>query len=203
MRLYYHPMSSSALRAVVTAAHLGTPVELIVVNLQDPSSRKVLAEVNPNGKVPVLVDGDFTLWESRAIMQYLADLTPGQTIYPTDVRERADVNRWLFFCAQHLSPAAGVLNWENFIKGMIGQGEADAREVARGERMFHACAQVMESQLATRTWLCGETLTLADLSLAAPFQTGPQAKLPMDTYPNVAAWFRRVQALDAWRRSTT
>ena len=61
----------------------------------------------------------------------------------------------------------------------------------------------MDDQLQTRTWICGETLTLADFSLAASFQTGVKARLPMDAYPHVAAWFSRVQALDAWRRSTT
>ena len=75
-------------------------------------------------------------------MQYLADKTPRQTLYPTEARARADVNRWLFWCAQHFHPAIGILNWENWIKGMTGQGGPDPAEVRRGEQLvieFGAC----------------------------------------------------------------
>jgi glutathione S-transferase len=59
---------------------------------------------------------------------------PGQTLYPTGLRERADVNRWLFWSAQHWGPALGVLTWENWMKGLFGAGERDVAAVARGER---------------------------------------------------------------------
>ena len=103
MRLYHHPMSSNARRALMTAIHLGLPLELAEVDLMNADDRRRLAELNPNGKVPVLADGDFLLWESCAIMQYLAEQVPGQTIYPQAPQARADVNRWLFWAAQHLS----------------------------------------------------------------------------------------------------
>jgi glutathione S-transferase len=94
MRLFHSPLSSNARRVLITLHHLGLAVEMINVDLLDQGDRRRLAELNPNGKVPVLQDGDFVLWESCAIMQYLADLTPHQTLYPQDPRARADVNRW-------------------------------------------------------------------------------------------------------------
>src|SRR5262245_2873072 len=121
MRLYHNPFSSSARRAVLVVKQLAAPVELVLIkDLRDPVERQQLVQLNPNAKIPVLEHGDFVLWESNAIMQYIADQVPGQTLYPTGLRERADVNRWLFWSAQHWSPAIGVLAWENWMKGLFG-----------------------------------------------------------------------------------
>ena len=79
MRLYYHPRSTCSRRVLITADHLGCPLELVPVDLfQGAQHAPEFASLNPNHKVPVLVDGSFVLWESYAIMQYLADMTPGQ-----------------------------------------------------------------------------------------------------------------------------
>lgn len=91
--------------------------------------------MNPNGKVPVLDDEGFILWESHAIMQYLADRTPGQTIYPQEIHARAEVNRWLFWSAYHFAPAVGILNWENSVKRFVGGGIRSPRRL-RTERLL-------------------------------------------------------------------
>src|SRR5580698_2908951 len=98
MKLFHHPMSANARRAVMTALHLRAPVDLVFVDLAKGAQREPqFLRRNPNGKVPVLEDDGFLLWESHAIMQYLAEKTPGQTLYPEGHRDRADVNRWLFW----------------------------------------------------------------------------------------------------------
>ncbi|MDB5916658.1 MAG: glutathione S-transferase [Massilia sp.] len=122
MRLYHHPFASNARRPLLVAEQLGIALDLVEVNLMEPADRRRLGEVNPNSKLPVLVDGDFILWASCAIMQYLCDITPGQTLYPRDARQRADINRWLFWTSQHFAPAVRVLAWENVFKGMSGNG---------------------------------------------------------------------------------
>src|SRR5579883_2888675 len=105
MRLYHHPYSSNARRAAMAAVALDAPVELVFVNLATREQRKPeYLRMNPAGKVPLLEDGDFYLSESQAIMQYLADKTPGQTLYPAGLCARADVNRWMFWCAHHFQP---------------------------------------------------------------------------------------------------
>lgn len=201
MRLYHHPISSSARRAVLAAIHLGAPVELVTLNLLDADDRKHLLGINPNNKVPVLVDGDFILWESCAIMQYLAERTPGQTVYPTEARARADVNRWLFWSSQHFSPAVGILGFENFIKEMIGAGAADPAEVRKGETLVAQVAGILDAHLADREWLSGAGLTLADFAIAATLMHNEAAKVPVAHYAHLQAWFGRVQALPAWRKT--
>ena len=203
MKLYFHPMSGNSRRVLLVAAHLDAPVERVVVNLPKGEQRGAPhLRRNPNGRVPVLEDGDFVLWESRAIMQYLADRTPGQTLLPTDARGRADVSRWLFWCAAHMAQANMILVQENFVKVLMGRGAPDPVEVARGEALFAQHAAVLDAHLSGRTWVAQDRLTLADFSLAAGFALAGPARLPLANYANVRAWLGRVQELEAWRKTS-
>jgi len=202
MRLYHHPMSSNARRAVMAALHLCAEVELVHVDLAKGAQRKPeFLRMNPNGKVPVLDDDGFFLWESHAIMQYLADKTPGQTVYPAEARARADVNRWLFWSAQHLSPAVGVLNWERVVKKFLGAGDPDEAAVKKGEALLNDCATVLDGHLAGRTWVSGKSITLADFALASPLMAIASAKLPVNGFANLMVWLGRVQATEAWKKT--
>ncbi|RKH97044.1 glutathione S-transferase family protein [Corallococcus sp. AB038B] len=202
MKLYFHPLSGNSRRVLLVAAHLDIPLERIVVDLTTGKQRETsYLGINPNGRVPVLDDGGFVLWESRAIMVYLAEKTPGQTLLPTDAQGRADVNRWLFWCSAHMAPANTVLVQENFVKQRTGRGPPDPAEVARGEALFAQTAPVLDSHLAGRTWVTQERLTLADLSLAASFALAGPARLPLEGYANLRAWLGRVQQLEAWQRT--
>src|SRR5580692_7471470 len=180
MRLYQHPVSANARAAVMTAYLLDAPVELVFVDLQNQEQTlPPFLKKNPNHRVPVLEDGDFYLWESRAIMQYLADKTPGQTLYPAEARARADVNRWLFWSSQHFSPSISIFFWENFVKGMIGRGAPDPVELKRGNLLFNEFAGVLDAHLADREWISGASLTLADLSIAAAYACAAPGKAPV------------------------
>lgn len=99
--------TTNAGRAVMTAAHPGMAATLVTVDLAKGEHRQPQSvKLNPNHKVPVLKDDGFILWESHAIMQYLCDITPLQTIAPSAKRARADVNGWRFWCAQRFVWAA-------------------------------------------------------------------------------------------------
>lgn len=202
MRLYHHPFSSNARRAVLTALYLSAPVELVLCDL---TKREHLTpqylRMNPNHKIPVLEDGDFYLWESYAIMEYLADKTPGQSLLPQEARGRADVSRWLFWCSQHFAAAIGILNWENWVKGLIGLGGPDPREVERGEQLFKPLAQVLDAQLAQRDWVCGPALSLADFAIAAPLGDAVAARVPLEPYLNIHRWMNQVKALPVWKQA--
>lgn len=212
MRLHHHPVSSNARRAVMTALHLGLVrdeesgvgprVELSLVDLAKGEQRTpAYLKLNPNGRVPTLEDGSFVLTESHAIMQYLAELTPGQTLYPSETRARANVNRWLFWNAHHWQPAVSVLGWERVVKKILGRGEPDPKEVARGEMLITQCAVVLDAHLTGREWIAEDRLTLADLAIATPLANLVPAKLPMEPYTNVHAWLARVQELPAWKKT--
>ena len=199
MKLHYGPLSSSSRRVRITAKLLGINLEEISVDLRDPAHRTELVKLNPNSKVPVLVDGNFVLWESIAIMQYFCDHTPSQKLYPTDARERAEVNRWLSWAQAHWAPAIGGISWENVWKKMAIGGAPDPDQVKRQETFFHQFAAVLDGHLTNRLWLAGETLTLADIAVGVPLMMTKLARLPLRPYEHVQAWFARLQALPEWQ----
>ena len=203
MQLYYHPLSANSRRVTLTALQLGLDLEWVFVDLLKGAHRSPeFLRLNLNGKVPLLVDGEFHLWESHAIMQYLADGAPEQDIYPRDIQARADVNRWLFWSAYHFTPAVGFINRERASKQLVGgSGPPDPVEIARGEAMLTAAAQVLDAHLAGKAWIARDKLTLADLAIAAPLMHMAKAQLPLTPFENIHAWFARVQRLDAWAKS--
>ena len=134
MRLYVHPLSSNSRRATLVARHLDLDIELVSVALESGAQKSAnYLRLNPNGRVPLLIDGDFGLWESHAIMQYLADRAGADDIYPREVQARGDVNRWLFWSACHFAPACALFIRERVSKKVLRLGEADPAEIARGE----------------------------------------------------------------------
>ena len=203
MRLYYHPLSSNSRRVLLTAHQLGLDPELVAVDLTAGEQKTPdYLRLNPNGRVPTLVDGAFELWESHAIMQYLADGAPEQEIYPRDIAARADVNRWLFWSAYHFAPAAALIIKERVSKRILGSLDGpDPVEIARGEAALPAAARVLDEHLAGKQWIAQNRLTLADFAIAAPLMHAERAQLPIAEFDHLQAWFARVRALDAWVKS--
>ena len=95
---------------LAVAFHLGLEPELIKVDLgQGEQMRAEFLRLNPNHAIPVFVEGDFVLWESVAIMQYLANQVSSNTLWPVEPKAQADVSRWLCWSLAHWGPACGFL----------------------------------------------------------------------------------------------
>ena len=208
MKLYHHPLSSNARRArmaaLILAPQLPEPVEAVLVDLtRGEQQAPAFLQLNPGGKVPVLVDGDFALAESQAIMQYLADKAPGQTLWPAETQARADVNRWMFWSASQWTPAISVLNFEHFVKRLVVGPEArpDPARVGPAAQEVRALAELLDTHLQHRTWLSGDRLSLADLSVAAMLMHTETAQLPTQGLAALTSWGDRVRALPAWQAS--
>ncbi|MGZ8966221.1 glutathione S-transferase family protein [Methylomagnum sp.] len=199
MKLYYHPASPFARKVSIAAILLGVELEAELVDLfvgagQAPEFLKL----NPHGKVPTLVDGDFVLWESNAILQYLGASQAETPLYPKDVKIRADIARWQFWEASAWAPACMVYVYENVLKPMLGRGEPDPEELRKGEEKFHRFAKVLDGHLAERDWLVGDGLTLADIAVASSLMYAVSGKYPLEDYANITRWFKQVEALPAW-----
>jgi glutathione S-transferase len=156
---------------------------------------------NPNGAIPTLVDGDFVLSESRAIMQYLVSKQPESGLLPRDQRSNADVVRWQFWDSSHFSPPLGSLAFQLIIKPLLGLGRPDAGKVEEALTEFRRFAAVLDQRLDGRQYVVGGALTLADLTLAASLMYAQQSDLPLGHFPNLQAWFSRISDLDAWRKT--
>lgn len=202
MKLYYNPLSPNVRRARLTIAVLGIDVEekLLDFSKGEHKSPEFLA-LNPNGAVPTLVDGDFVLTESRAIMQYLATKKPESGLLPRDEQARADVTRWQFWDAAHFSPQLGTLAFEKIIKGMMGMGEPDPVKIQEALTNFRRFSSVLEQRLNGKAYVVGNALTIADLTLAASLMYAAQTEVPLSEFSNLQAWFSRVTALDGWKKT--
>ena len=204
MKLYYNPLSPNGRRARFAAAVLGSNVDEKVVDFSkgEHKSPEYLA-LNPNGAVPTLVDGDFVLTESRAIMQYLASKKPESGLLPRDEASRADVTRWQFWDAAHFSPALGTLAFEKIIKGMMGMGEPDNAKVGEALANFRRFAAVLNLRLDGKAYVVGNALTIADLTLASSLMYSSQTDAPVSEFSNVESWFSRMTALDGWKQTAS
>lgn len=203
MKLYMTPLSPNARRARLTAAVLDLALDEQLVNLARGEQRtpEYLA-LNPNGAIPTLVDGDFVLTESRAIAQYLAATKPEAGLIPRSEAARADVTRWQFWDASHLSPhVVGGLTFEKLIKPMLGLGDPDVRRVDDALASFRRYGAVLNQRLDGKPYLVGGALTVADLTLAATLMYARQIDLPLSEFPHVEAWFARITELDGWKKT--
>ena len=197
MKLYYAETLNPR-KACAVAKHLGSPVEFVRIDLGKGENRspRFLA-INPNGKVPALLDGDRKLWEANAIMCYLA-AKAGSDLWPGGERQ-IEVVRWLSWDASHFTRHAGTLYFQNIIKPLIGMGGPDPAVTGEATGYFRQFAGVLNAHLSGRDYLVGEGLTVADFAVAVSLPYAEKAKLPLDDFPDIRRWHARLCELPAWR----
>src|ERR1700745_1047692 len=141
--LYVFPPSPRAFKVMAIANHLGIEPTLHVLDLiKGEQKSPQYAAINPNMRMPTLRDGDFVLWESNAIAQYLAAKKAESGLLPSDERERLDVNRWQFWESAHWDPACAIFIYENVLKPRILRlGEPDMTAVEKGKELFGRAAR--------------------------------------------------------------
>ena len=202
MKLYVHPISSNARRPMMVAKLTRHPVEVVVVDLmkREHLTPEFLA-LNPNHKVPTLVDGDLHLWESGAICQYIAAKAGRSDLWPTEPAAQADVSRWMLWNHSQWSPPIASIGFEKMFKKWFGQGEPDEAVIAAKLTDFGQQAAILDAHLASREWVAQGHLTLADIQLGCALTYAHLIGLPISDYPHVAAWFARIKALPAWQET--
>lgn len=204
MKLYHFPISPNSRRVVAVLHTLNLDCELEVVDLSKGEQMQPdFVKLNPNHMIPTLVDGDFVLWESNAIMQYLCSKVTDNSLFPNDPSIQAEINKWQFWQASHFGSACSVYIFEFVVKKFFMQAEADLQEVAKGEERFHRFAQVLENYLTGRDWLVGNHVTLADFSIGSFWALAELARYPMAPYPEIARWYRQFEQLPAWQSSAS
>jgi glutathione S-transferase len=199
MKLYGFPASPNTWQVRALAAHLGVPLEFEFVDLTKGESRtpEFLA-LNPTGRTPVLLDGDFKLWETQAIMQYIAGKRPSP-LWPDDARTRADITRWQSWNVAHWNNDAWVPALsERLIKKVLNRGPVDQAVVAKADEAYGKEATMLDAHLSRQKYLVGDALTIADFAVASPLFYAQQAELPLDRYAHMRAWFARVRGLPCW-----
>ncbi len=167
---------------------LSKPYEWVTVDILNGGTKSPeFLALNPNGKIPVLqLEDGTTLWESNAILNFLAD---GSDLLPTEPRLRTQVLQWQFFEQYSHEPFVAVARR---IKWLEGMPEA-RREEYEGKLIdgYHAFA-VMEQQLQRTPYLVGEQYTIADIALYAYTHIADEGGFDLSGFPAIQAWMKRV-----------
>ncbi|MBX3193346.1 MAG: glutathione S-transferase family protein [Labilithrix sp.] len=201
MKLYQSPLSPNCQKVVALAHEVG--VSLTIVNLDvfkgQAKSPEMLAK-NPNGRVPVLEDGAFVLWESNAMLGYVASKADRTDLAPTAPRERADVDRWLAWSNAHFAPAVRKVAFERVVKKLAGLGAPDEAVVKAGTEEFAVVAAVLDRSLEGKDHLCGR-LTIADFANVTYGAVCDSAGLALTPYRNIQRWLGRMMDRESVQRA--
>jgi glutathione S-transferase len=202
MDLYYGRVSGNSARSIFGLHEVGAPFTPRLVDTTTGANRAAdYLAINPMGKIPALIDGDFRLWESNAIAWYAAEKHPGAGLLPATVEGRAAVQRWLFFQAAHVSPACIPLfrATNRQVQAFWKTGD-DPKAAAASRAELARWLPVLEGALTGREWLEG-AFSLADIAYAPHLWMIVEGGFDLSPYPAVRNWLTRLLARPAWRKT--
>jgi glutathione S-transferase len=191
MKLYGFPPTRS-IRVLWTLRELDVEFEFVNVDpIKGELRRPEFLVVNPAGKLPVLVDGDLILTESIAIVLYLAEKYPEKGLLPSGLKARAEVYRWLFFCATELEQPI----WRIARHTVIYPPEKRlAAEIPIARQDFLDMAAVLEEHMDGRQFLVGDRVTVADFVAAYTLDMASvqEKQMLLDNLPRLRAFMERM-----------
>jgi glutathione S-transferase len=202
MKLYQFPPSPNCQKVVALAHEVGTPLETVFVDIFKGGTKtpEHLAR-NPNAKIPVLEDGDFVLWESNAMLGYIAAKANRTDLAPTGLHEKADVERWLAWHASHFGPAIAKVAFERVVKKFGGLGPPDDAIVNKGIEEFERFAKVLDTSLGNKEYVAAGRLTIADFALAPYAALSDACGLSFEPYPKARVWLGRMLARESMKKT--
>lgn len=200
LRLWGRVNSVNVQKVLWCLQELDLPYERIDAGMQfGLNTEPAYLAMNPNGKVPLLADGDYVLWESNAIIRYLArQYGEGGTLYPPDPKIRGGIDRWLDWSLSTLQPAERPVFW-----GLVRTppAERDMAAIREAADAVAALWGIVDRHLAGRRFLEGEVFTLADIVLGAYarrwFGVEGVAKPEL---PQLQRWHARLAEREGYRR---
>ncbi len=190
MRLFEFPPTRS-IRVRWTLQELGVDFESVEVDLLAGEHRRPeFLEINPAGRIPVLVDGDRVVTESVAIVLYLAEKYPDKGLLSKDLGQRAQLYRWLLFAATELEQPLWRIARHTFLYPEDRRLPAD---MALAREDFEPMARVLEEHMKDRQFVVGESVTVADFVLAYTLDWANEESL-LDGFPRAQAYMERMYA---------
>lgn len=167
--------------------HLGLDYQFDRVNLMAGEGQKPeILKLNPSGKVPILQDGEFAIWESNAIIKYLAR-RQDSSLYPTDIKKQAIVDQWMDFGSLHISINMGKIMYSKIFAPLRGE-DIDERALAEGKKFIARFLPIVDAQLGKNKYLTGSELTLADFTMLAALDPAEVCEVNISAYPNLNKW---------------
>lgn len=201
LKIYATPLSANGRKVLAVCRQLELQPEIHEVNVYRGEGRnpEYLA-ISPSGKIPTLVDGEFILSESNAILVYLAEAHGGNQLWSSDAQQRSRIAQWLFWESAHWQPTLIT-----FLSAVVGHRLLPAR-VPRPQHapdwssaLVQPVLKTLETALGAAEFLTGPKATIADFSIAGMTTYFKAAAFPFQSFPRIAGWHARMEALDSWR----
>jgi glutathione S-transferase len=197
LRLLGRASSINVRKVMWTCAEIGRPFEREDWGIGfRPTSDPAFLALNPNAQVPVIVDGEFVLWESNTICRWLAAEARRADLLPTTPRERASVERWMDWQLGDLNNA-----WRYAFMGLVrgSPKHRDPQAIAASAAEWNRLMTLLDAQLLrTQACVAGDPFTLADIVLGLSTQRWLATPIERPALPSLQAWFRRVAARPAF-----
>ncbi|RAW95146.1 MULTISPECIES: glutathione S-transferase family protein [unclassified Photorhabdus] len=189
--------SSNVKKVLWCLKELGVPYNQVDIGgkfgkLDDPQYLKM----NPNGKIPCLQEGDFILWESNSIVRYLAAKFGKDILYPQDLQEKANADKWMDWVGSHLFPYIRQL--------MIGfirtpEAERDQKQIEQTLAEIEKLMKMVENTLAEQKYLSGDKFGMADIALGPMIYPWLNIPIKRPSLPNIERWYQLMAERPAFK----
>lgn len=188
IRLYTTLLSGHGHRVRLFLSMLDLPFEIVLVDLAAGEHRQpAYLKLNPFGQVPTIVDGDTVLFDSNAILVYLAKRYGDPSWLPDDPLGSAAVQRWL-------SLAAGPIAFGPCAARLVHVFKRDL-DLARAQQIAQTLLPLLDAELAHKPFAAGDHVTIADIAAHTYIAHAPEGGVSLEPYPHLRAWLERVAAL--------
>jgi len=198
LKIWGRVNSSNVQKVLWCCAEVGLEYERIDAGLQfGVNNTPEYLALNPNGLVPTINEDGFVLWESHAIVRYLARKHSFGTLCPSEPRACADADRWMDWMGATLWPALQPVFW-NLIR--VEAAKRDNQLVHDAMAKATAIMTRLESHMAGRRYITGETFTMGDIPVGVAVQRWLNLPIARPPQPNVEAYYRQLQTRPAFKR---
>jgi glutathione S-transferase len=201
LKIYATPLSANGRKVLAVSRHLGLKPEIYDVDVYRGEGRspQYLA-INPSGKIPTLVDGDFVLFESNAILLYLAEAHGANRLWSSESKQRSRIAQWLFWESAHWQPILSA-----FLSELVGHRllperiPSPQRDPDWSSALVQTVLKTLEAGLSANAFLAGSEATIADFAVAGMTTYFRAAAFPFERFSKIAAWNARIESFDSWR----
>jgi glutathione S-transferase len=201
LHIYATPLSANGRKVLAVCRQLELKPEVHIIDVYRGEGRTAeYLAINPTGKIPSMVDGDLTLFESNAILIYLAEAHGNHRLWARDAKARGTIARWLFWESSQWQPALSPLLAELVGHRLFPQRIPAPRTMPDWTTAsLQPLLETLETTLGGHMFLAGGDLSIADFSVAGMMTYFSAARFPFEAFPALSRWYRAVEALESWR----
>jgi glutathione S-transferase len=194
LKLFHNPLSPNSRRVWIAMLEKELTFELITLNLDGDQFAPEFMAINPFHHIPALVDDDFSMVESQAILDYLEAKYPTHSLLPKDPKTLGIVQMVRMATINELAPAMSPL-----VSQMMGLGTPEAEKLEQAKQKLAVVLQFFDRLLVDRTYFGGEQLSLADITAGVSIPWLPKLGIPINGYENLQSWCDRLQSRPTWQ----